>query len=105
MVGVGTLLQVAAMIAPRPVPHNRDFGFVSLPHKLSTTRTFPVICVSTAVHQLWNKVVAFMEAASKQRHMIALRDGMIGSIPIILVGSMFLCMGAQSQLLEAIPGV
>ena len=46
-----------------------------------------------------------MEAASKQRHMIALRDGMIGSIPIILVGSMFLLMGAQSQLLEAIPGV
>lgn len=46
-----------------------------------------------------------MEAASKQRHMIALRDGMIGSIPIILVGSMFLLLGAQGQLLAAIPGV
>lgn len=46
-----------------------------------------------------------MEAASKQRHMVALRDGMIGSIPIILVGSMFLLLGAQGDLLAAIPGI
>lgn len=57
------------------------------------------------MHKLWAKVVAFMEAASKQRHMVALRDGMIGSVPIILVGSLFLLLGAQGDLLAAIPGV
>jgi PTS system cellobiose-specific IIC component len=57
------------------------------------------------VHQLWAKIVAFMEAASKQRHMVALRDGMIGAVPIILVGSMFLLVGAQGEVLAMIPGV
>ena len=57
------------------------------------------------MRKLWDKVVEIMEAASKQRHMIALRDGMIGGVPIILVGSMFLLLGAQGQLLAAIPGV
>jgi PTS system cellobiose-specific IIC component len=52
------------------------------------------------VHQLWQKIVALMEAASKQRHMIALRDGMIGSVPIILVGSTFLLLGAQTEVIK-----
>lgn len=57
------------------------------------------------MQKLWEKIVALMEAASKQRHMIALRDGMIGSIPLILVGSTFLLLGAQGQTLTYIPGV
>lgn len=52
------------------------------------------------MHQLWQKIVAIMEAASKQRHMIALRDGMIGSVPIILVGSTFLLLGAQTEVIK-----
>lgn len=49
---------------------------------------------------LWQKVVDFLEAASKQRHIVALRDGMIASIPVILVGSTFLLLGVQAPLLE-----
>lgn len=37
--------------------------------------------------------------------MVALRDGMIGSVPIILVGSTFLLLGAQGEVLTYIPGV
>lgn len=57
------------------------------------------------MQQVWAKIVAFLEAASKQRHMIALRDGMIGAVPIILVGSTFLLLGAQSDVLAYIPGM
>ena len=57
------------------------------------------------MQQVWAKIVAFLEAASKQRHMVALRDGMIGSVPIILVGSTFLLLGAQSDVLAYIPGM
>jgi PTS system cellobiose-specific IIC component len=44
---------------------------------------------------LWQKVVDLLETASEQRHIVALRDGMIGSIPVILVGSTFLLLGVQ----------
>lgn len=54
---------------------------------------------------MWAKIVALLEAASKQRHMIALRDGMIGAVPIILVGSTFLLLGAQAEVLAYIPGM
>ena len=57
------------------------------------------------MQQVWTKIVAFLEAASKQRHMIALRDGMIGAVPIILVGSTFLLLGAQTDVLAYIPGM
>ncbi len=44
---------------------------------------------------LWERVVAVLEAASRQRHIVALRDGMIGAVPVILVGSTFLLLGVQ----------
>lgn len=43
----------------------------------------------------WDRVVAVLEAASRQRHIVALRDGMIGAVPVILVGSTFLLLGVQ----------
>ncbi len=55
------------------------------------------------MQQVWTKIVAFMEAASRQRHMVALRDGMIGVVPVILVGSTFLLLAAQGQMLDYIP--
>ncbi len=57
------------------------------------------------MQEVWAKIVAFLEAASKQRHMVALRDGMIGAVPIILVGSTFLLIGAQAEVLAYIPGM
>lgn len=55
---------------------------------------------------LWQKVVDFLETASKQRHVVALRDGMIGSVPVILVGSTFLLLGVQGGILkEYFPGL
>lgn len=48
----------------------------------------------------WGRVVRFLEAASAQRHIVALRDGMIGSVPVILVGSTFLLLGSQGALME-----
>ena len=50
---------------------------------------------------LWNRAVELLEAASRQHHIVALRDGMIGSVPIILVGSTFLLLGAQGPVLKA----
>ena len=47
------------------------------------------------VARLWQKVVDLLEVASSQRHIVALRDGMIASIPVILVGSTFLLLGVQ----------
>ncbi len=44
---------------------------------------------------VWQKVVDLLEVASSQRHIVALRDGMIASIPVILVGSTFLLLGVQ----------
>ena len=49
----------------------------------------------------WLSFVAFLERAAQQRHVLALRDGMIASVPIILVGSVFLLLGAQSEILTA----
>jgi PTS system cellobiose-specific IIC component len=37
----------------------------------------------------------FLGRLSRQRHLIALRDGIISAVPIILVGSTFLLLGAQ----------
>lgn len=62
-------------------------------------RIFPASFVGRAVQQLWKKVVDLLERASRQTHVVALRDGMIGAVPIILVGSTFLLLGAQSQML------
>lgn len=47
-----------------------------------------------------DKAIACLEAAAQQRHVLALRDGMIASVPIILVGSTFLLLGAQGPILE-----
>lgn len=57
------------------------------------------------MQEVWAKIVALLEAASKQRHMVALRDGMIGVVPVILVGSTFLLLGAQGEVLSYIPGM
>ncbi len=50
---------------------------------------------------MWKKILDFLEKASKQHHVLALRDGMIGSVPIILVGSCFLLLAAQGPVLSA----
>ena len=49
--------------------------------------------------QAWERAVDGLERASKQRHVLALRDGMIASVPVILVGSVFLLLGAQSDII------
>jgi len=49
---------------------------------------------------VWEPVADALERASKQRHIVALRDGMIGSVPVILVGSTFLLLGVQADMLE-----
>lgn len=55
---------------------------------------------------LWTRVVDFLDRASRQRHIVALRDGMIGAVPVILVGSTFLLLGVQGGLLkEFFPGI
>ena len=56
---------------------------------------------SSAWQRGWQAGVAFLERAAQQRHVLALRDGMIASVPIILVGSVFLLLGAQSEILTA----
>lgn len=45
------------------------------------------------------KCVELLEKFAAQRHVLALRDGMLGSVPIILVGSTFLLLGAQGDVL------
>ena len=45
------------------------------------------------------KCVELLEKFANQRHVLALRDGMLGSVPIILVGSTFLLLGAQGEVL------
>lgn len=47
----------------------------------------------------WGVIIEFLERLAQQRHILALRDGMLGAVPIILVGSTFLLLGAQSQVL------
>ncbi len=50
---------------------------------------------------VWNRAVGALEVASRQHHVVALRDGMIASVPIILVGSTFLLLGAQGPVLKS----
>lgn len=58
------------------------------------------------VAQMWEQIIELLERASKQRHIVALRDGMIGAVPIILVGSTFLLLGAQNQVIQTrFPGL
>lgn len=47
-----------------------------------------------------DKAVAVLEKLASQRHVLALRDGMLASIPIILVGSTFLLLGAQGDVIN-----
>jgi PTS system cellobiose-specific IIC component len=56
--------------------------------------------VGAVGHKLWNRLVAALEAAARQRHVQALRDGMIGVVPVILVGSCFLLLGSFAQVLK-----
>ncbi|MBI3928860.1 MAG: PTS sugar transporter subunit IIC [Armatimonadetes bacterium] len=49
---------------------------------------------------VWQRAIDVLDRASKQHHVVALRDGMIASVPIILVGSTFLLLGQQAQVLE-----
>lgn len=56
---------------------------------------------AAAPRSAWARTVEILEAASKQHHVVALRDGMIASVPIILVGSTFLLLGAQAPVLNA----
>jgi PTS system cellobiose-specific IIC component len=56
---------------------------------------------SNRVRAFWDRAVQALEAASRQHHVVALRDGMIASVPIILVGSTFLLLGAQGPVLKA----
>ncbi len=51
------------------------------------------------MQKYWEVIVDLLERASQQRHILALRDGMIGSVPVILVGSTFLLLGAQGPVL------
>lgn len=55
---------------------------------------------STTEPTLWDKIVGVLEKASEQRHIVALRDGMIGAVPVILVGSTFLLLGVQGSMLQ-----
>lgn len=50
-------------------------------------------------------LVKWLEKISQHPYIIALRDGMIAVVPIILVGSCFLLIGQQGQVLEDYLGV
>ena len=43
---------------------------------------------------------SFLNAMASQRHLVALRDGMLASIPIILAGSTFLLLGSQQEVIS-----
>ena len=45
-------------------------------------------------------LLAFLGRLARQRHLIALRDGIISAVPIILVGSTFLLVGAQKPVCQ-----
>lgn len=47
-------------------------------------------------------LIAFLGRLARQRHLMALRDGIISTVPIILVGSTFLLLGAQTTTCEFI---
>lgn len=64
------------------------------------TETKPSEVGQTKASSCWDRAIGLLERASKQHHVLALRDGMISSIPIILVGSTFLLLGAQGPVLQ-----
>ncbi|MGV8124392.1 MAG: PTS sugar transporter subunit IIC [Candidatus Xenobiia bacterium LiM19] len=58
------------------------------------------------MQNIWNKFNAALEAMTRQRHLLALRDGMIAVVPIILVGSTFLLLGSQNDvIIKYLPGL
>lgn len=44
--------------------------------------------------------MSLMSALASQRHLVALRDGMLASMPIILAGSTFLLLGSQQEVIS-----
>ncbi len=58
------------------------------------------------MQNIWNKFNAALEAMTRERHLLALRDGMIAVVPIILVGSTFLLLGSQNDVItKYLPGL
>lgn len=56
--------------------------------------------------RLWDRVQNLLGMMARQHHLIALRDGMIAVVPIILVGSTFLLLGSQSEVINGyFPGL
>lgn len=55
---------------------------------------------TSASQRFLDKAVKVLEKVAAQRHVLALRDGMLGAVPIILVGSTFLLLGAQGDVLN-----
>lgn len=52
------------------------------------------------------KIFDLLGKMAKQRHLVALRDGMLAAVPLILVGSTFLLLGSQREVLtNFLPGV
>lgn len=51
--------------------------------------------------QIKESVMNFLSKLATERHLVALRDGMLASIPIILVGSTFLLLGSQKDVLTS----
>jgi len=50
--------------------------------------------------KLWDRVNNWLSILSRQHHLVALRDGMIAVVPIILVGSTFLLLGSQQEVIS-----
>jgi len=62
--------------------------------------------MENTMQNLWNKINNALEAMTRQRHLLALRDGMIAVVPIILVGSTFLLLGSQNDVItKYLPGL
>jgi PTS system cellobiose-specific IIC component len=64
-----------------------------IPHSISLHK------MENTMQNLWNKINNALEAMTRQRHLLALRDGMIAIVPIILVGSTFLLLGSQNDVI------
>ena len=52
------------------------------------------------INKIKESIFSFLSKVAEQRHLIALRDGMLASIPIILVGSTFLLLGSQWEVIS-----
>ncbi|MDQ7822595.1 MAG: PTS transporter subunit EIIC [Candidatus Eremiobacteraeota bacterium] len=48
----------------------------------------------------WDRALEGLSVLAKQRHLLALRDGMIAVVPLILVGSTFLLLGSQKDVIS-----